>query len=514
MAQEGENRMSRYFMGIDVGTTGGRACIFDDSGNMVGQSYQEYLCHYPNPTWVEQYVGEMLPILYGVSKDAIASSGVKAEQIESVAFSMQGPVTCLLDENYELLTPLIGWQDLRGLPYFGEAIQKLENPLEYYQVTGGPLAPSNPIAKMVWLKNEMPDVWAKAKYISGGMEYFCKKFGSDEFVTDTTVAARTMLLDIDRKCFSEEMMNRLEIDITKYPKVVTSGTVVGTIKGDIVELTGLTEGTKLVMGAHDQNASTLGMGMIFPGQAGFTLGTAGLVTTITEESKRDEKALFIASPNASVGNYTIEGISFASASAYKWYRDIFCNAEVEAGRNLLLDPYDIINQQARKSKPGANGVTFLNFLQGAAGVLNDYNARAMFSGMTFSTTKGDITRAVMEGIVYEARSMTEAMADMGISVDEIRLSGGGSKSRTWCQMQADIFGVPIVLLQCSELSALGAAMLAGVGTGAFTDIKDAVEKCVHIKKKYVPNTETKEAYDKAYEKYKGCFEAMQKENAW
>lgn len=506
--------MSRYFMGIDVGTTGGRACIFDDLGNLVGQSYQEYPCHYPKPTWVEQYAGEMLPILYEASKRAIASSGVKSEQIEAVAFSMQGPVTCLLDENYELLTPLIGWQDLRGLPYFREAIQKLKNPMEYYQVTGGPLAPSNPIAKLVWLQKEMPQAWEKAKYISGGMEYFCKKFGSNEFVTDTTVAARTMLMDIDRECFSEEMMSRLEVDITKYPKVVTPGTVVGIIKDDIAELTGLAEGTKLVMGAHDQNASTLGMGMISPGQAGFTLGTAGLVTTITEDSKRDEKALFIASPNVSIGNYTMEGISFASASAYKWYRDIFCNAEVEAGKNLGLDPYDIINQQARKSKPGANGVIFLNFLQGAAGVLNDYNARAMFGGMTFSTTKGDITRAVMEGIVYEARTMTEAMQDMGISVNEIRLSGGGSKSRTWCQMQADIFGVPIVLLQCSELSALGAAMLAGVGTGTFKDIKDAVEKCVHIKKQYLPNPETKEDYDKAYMRYKNYFEAMNSGKAW
>jgi xylulokinase len=506
--------MNRYFMGIDIGTTGGRACIFDDEGNLIGSAYQEYPCHYPNDGLVEQYSAELLPALYRTSRDAIAASGLQPQLIEAISLSVQGPVLCLLDEKFELMTPLIGWQDLRGAAYIGEAAQLLQDVGEYYVETGSPLAASNPVGKLLWLKKECPKEWEECRYISTASEYFNKKFGADEFVIDPAMASRAMIMDIKNNCFSEKVLDRLGVDINKYPEIVPSGTVIGHINREIAEKTGLSEGTKLVMGSHDQNASTLGMGMIHKGLAGFTLGTAGLVTAVTDNPTYHEKGMLLVKPNASVGNYTLEGISFASASAYKWYRDTLCNAEVDAGSKLGVDAYDIMNQLARKSKPGANGVTFLNFLQGAAGIIHNYSAKGTFSGLTFSTTKSDLTRAVMEGIVYEVKMMTEAIKNMGIDIDEIRISGGGSRSRTWCQIHADILEMPIVLLQCSELSALGAAMLAGLGSGTFTDIEDAVDKCVHVEKKYLPNTNTEKAYKDAYKRYLDCYDAMSKGMIW
>ena len=506
--------MERYFMGIDIGTTGGRACIFDDEGNLVGRAYQEYPCHYPAKGLVEQYAAELLPVLYQTSKDAIAASGLNPQQIEALSLSVQGAVLCLLDEEFELMTPLIGWQDLRGATYIEEAARLLEDAGEYYVETGSPLAASNPIGKLLWLKNECPDEWEKCTYISTAEEYFNKKFGAESFVIDPAMASRTMVMDIQNNCFSEKVLNRLGIDSKKYPEIVPAGTVIGTITKEIAKKTGLAEGTKLVMGTHDQNASTLGMGMVEKGQAGFTLGTAGLVTAITEEPVYHEKGMLIVKPNASVGNYTLEGISFASASAYKWYRDTLCKAEVDAGNKLDVDAYDIMNQLARKSKPGANGVTFLNFLQGAAGVIHDYSAKGNFSGLTFSTTKGDLTRAVMEGVVYEAKMMLETFKDMGIDIEEIRISGGGSRSRTWCQIHADIFELPVVLLQCSELSSLGVAMLAAVGVGEFENIAEAVDNCVHVEKCYVQKKSTAEAYRNAYNRYLECYKALSQGKVW
>lgn len=506
--------MARYFMGIDIGTTGGRACIFDDSGNMVGMSYKEYPIHTPNPGWVEQYSAELLPVLYNVCRDAIAASGLPAEKVEALALSVQAPVVCLLDENYELMTPLIGWQDLRGLEYLGEAAELLGDVNAYYNETGGPFVASNPISKLLWLKHKVPEKWESCSYITSATEYFNKKFGADEVVIDNATASRLMIMDIREKCFSKMVVERLGIDENKLAKIVPCGSVIGEITAELSKLTGLATGTKLVMGAQDQNASTLGIGMLEEGQAGFTLGTAGLMTVVTKDVTAHDKGKLILKPNASVGNYTVEGISFAAASSYKWYRDTFCQSEKEAAEKLGISSYDIMNQLARKSRPGAGGVTFLNYLQGNAGAEHDYSAKGTFTGLTFATNKCDITRAVMEGIVYEEKTMMDAIVDMGLPITELRLSGGGANSRTWAQMHADILGVPIVILQTAELSALGVAMLAGIGVGAYKNMEDAVDKCVTIKKRYVPNEDLREEYDVAYQRFVDCYEALKDSNVW
>ena len=498
----------KNYMGIDIGTTGGRACIFDENGNLVGKAYCEYPSHYPQPTWVEQYAEEILPVLFQVCNDAIKSSPVTAEDIQAVAISSYSPVICLLDKDYNLLTPLIGWQDTRGLKYFMEAVGSVGNPAEYYGITGGPLAPTNPIAKFLWLKHEMPEEWEKAAYLADALSYFNLKFGAGELAIDTAAASRLMIMDIDNLRYSQTVCDRLGIDISKLPAIVEPGTLLGTISDEIAEKTGLAKRTKLVMGTLDQNASSLGMGLINPGQAGFTLGTAGLVTIITEKSSRHPGGCLMAKRNAGKNNFTLEGISFAAAASYKWYRDVFCLSEKEAAEKIGVDAYDIMNQLARLSKPGANGVTFLNFLQGAAGVIGNFSARGVFSGMTLSTTKADMTRAVMEGIVYEAKTIVNEIKDMGLNIDEMRLSGGGAKSRTWCQMQADIFGIPIILLQSSELTALGAAMLAAVGAGRFADIDEAVTNCVHIQKTYEPDPSNKDAYEDGYQRFIDCYNAL------
>lgn len=506
--------MSRYFMAIDIGTTGGRACIFDDEGELTGSAYSEFESHYPNPGWVEQYPEEMLPALHDSCRKAIAASGLRAEQIEAVAFSSAGAVLSLMDEQFELISPFISWQDIRGVSQYENFLQKLQDVGEYHEETGGLIAISSPVTKILWLKNEMPEAWEKATYLGSQIDYFNLRFGAEKFAVDLAVGSRYGVMDIHSASYNEELIKRLGVDGIQYPEIVPCGTVIGEINKDTAEKTGLIEGTKLVMGSLDQNASSMGMGMLKHGQAGFTLGTAGLMTTIIDKPQFHSGQKMIIKPNASVGNYTVEGLSMASASAYRWYRDELCKAERDASDRIGVDTYDIMNHLARKSKPGANGVTFLNFLQGAGGVLHDYRAKGTFTGLTFSTTKGDMTRAVMEGIVYEEKWMLDAIKDMGIEVTELRLAGGGAKSRTWCQMHADIIGLPVVLMQNPELSALGAAMLAGVGVGAFASIEDAIEKCVHIDKTYMPNPKYEKAYQKAYRKYQECYDAMSKGNIW
>ncbi len=208
-----------------------------------------------------------------------------------------------------------------------------------------------------------------------------------------------------------------------------------------------------------------------------------------------------------MNNWTIEAFSTAAASSFRWYRDTFCDLEVAAGKVLNEDTYNLITQQIDTVPPGANGITFLSYLQGASGARLNGNARGVFSGMSLGTTKADMARAVMEGICYEMTDILKAEAAAGIDINAIRLTGGAAKSPTWCQMLADITQKPIQLLQTSETGCLGAALYAGIGTGVYKDVNEAT-KSVRIMKTYEPNPKNFAAYEDAFKRFTDLYEAL------
>ena len=502
--------MSSYLIGIDAGTTGCKTCIFTPDGELVGSDYREYPCHYPRPGWVEQTPEDIVPAVFASCKDAIENANIRADEVLALGISTQGSVIGMLDKQGKLIRPFVGWQDLRGAPDGMDYLLSRISREEIYQITGDPVGTVFSNTKLAWLKMHEPENWEKTALFSTHQDYFLREFGADGYYTDLSSASRDGLLDIDSASWSEELHEILGIPLSKRPQVISKpGFVVGHISDEVAKKTGLLPGTPLCMGAHDQNCSTFGAGGVANGTAVLVMGTLGSCFVVSDRSIRDPNRKLVVKNNHGIGNYTIEAFSNAAASSFRWYRDTFGDYETSEGKRLGVNPFNLITSQIEHVKPGANGITFLPFLQGASGVRLNSNARGAFIGMTLGTTKAEMARAVMEGICYEMFDIIRAELSAGVEIEAIRLSGGASKSPLWCQMMSDIFGHPIQKLKTDETGCLGAALYAGVGVGVYRDCAEASAKTVHITETYQPNPENANAYNDAYNNFVEIYEALE-----
>ena len=501
--------MGKYLVGIDGGTTGCKACVFDFEGNCIGSDYREYPCYYPHPGWVEQTAEDLTPAIFATCKQAIQNSGVDPQEIVAMGFSAQGSVIGLLDENGELIRPWVGWQDVRGQePEIQEILSKISHD-EYYAITGDPLGMCFSIAKLVWLKNHEPENWAKTALFSTHEDYFLKQFGADGYYTDLSSSSREGCGDVNNHAWSEKINNLIGIPMSKRATVVTEpGKVVGHIGPEISEKTGLPVGCNICMGAHDQNCNTFGCGGIDDGTAVMVIGTFGSCFVISDKPIRDPNKKLVVKSNHGVGNWTIEAFSNTAASSFRWYRDTFGDLEVAAAKTCKQNVYNMLTHQMEDVPIGSKGVVFLPFLQGASGSRINAKAKGTFLGMDLGTTKDCMARSVLEGISFEMYDILRAEAAAGINVDTIRLTGGAANSPFWCQMLADITKCKIQTLVASESGCLGAALYAGIGSGIYKDCRDAVETAVKIKDEYVPNPDNFAAYDAAFERWCQAYDAL------
>lgn len=500
----------QYLIGLDGGTTGCKTCIFDLEGNLIASDYREYPCHYPHEGWVEQLAEELTPNFFDSIKTAIAKSKIDPDDIIGFGFSSQGSVIGLLDDNGELLRPFVGWQDLRGNPDGTNYLLQHMPREEIYRITGDPVGIIFSNGKLAWLKQNEPENWKKTAIFSTHQDYFLKEFGANGYYTDFSSASREGMMDIDNACWSQKMHDILDIPLSKRAEIVAEpGKVVGRIGARVAELTGMPEGTPICIGAHDQNCCTFGAGAINDGDCALVMGTFGSCFIVSDKSIRDPYGRLVVKGNHGVDNYTIEGFSNTAAASYRWYRDVLGGEERAKAAEKGVDPYELINKQVEQSPAGANGVTFLSYLQGASGARLNANARGTFIGMTLGSNKADMARSVMEGICYEMYDIINAELAAGIHLEAIRVTGGAAKSPLWCQMMADIFKRPIHILQTSETGCLGAALYAGIGVGAYKDCKEAAAK-VRIEQTYQPNSKNFDAYDKAYKRFVDVYEALDK----
>lgn len=499
--------MAQYLVGIDAGTTGCKTCIFDLDGTVIATDYREYACRYPKPGWVEQTSEDLIPPLFESCKAAVTSSGLDPKEIVALAISSQGSIIGLLDGAGTALRPWIGWQDVRGMPYIEKLQEKISRE-RYYEITGDPLGTVFSSTKLAWLKDNEPDNWAKTELFATEQEFINRQWGATEYWTDQSSASREGTADVNSFTWSKEIHDLLDIPLSKRAQLATGPKVLGEISGVVAEKSGLAEGTLLCLGAHDQNCSSYGAGAVDAGDTVMVIGTFGSCFVVIDQPVRDPNARLVVKPNHGLDNWTIEAFSTTSASAFRWYRDTFADLEVAVARPLREDPYDLITRAVSQVPIGADGVTFLPFLQGASGARINGNARGAFVGMSLASTKPHMARAVLEGICFEMRDILSAQAAAGIDIGTIRLTGGAAKSPMWCQMLADVFDRPIELLQTSETGCLGAALYAGVAAGVFPDCREAAARSVSVTKRYEPDPDAHQSYQPAFQRFVDLYEAL------
>jgi len=508
--------MGKYVMGIDVGTTGSKAMVIDMKGNIAGKGYREYKLSEPKPNWVEVGAKFLVDITFEAVKESVENSKVDPKEIEAIGFSVNRSSFCLMDKDLNVIDDkMIIWLDSRAEGIMEEMNAKI-SPERRNEITGMPGYNIFAAAKYYWIKKNEPETYAKTKYFASVDSLIMHAFGSDNFVAEISNGTVTGLMDVRTLDWSKELADALGFDLAKFPPLCKPAEVVGVIKADVAARTGLAVGTKIVAGSGDQQLSAMGAGVIKDGAVSPTIGTFGLLAiSLAKPDFSALKGLMIPS-SPTLGVFEVEGPQVSGATCYRWCRDVLCAEEVAEGEAKGIDPYVVMDgKYLQKSVPGSNGVLFYSALFGSGYPTWDTNATGMFLGLRSTHTKADMVRSVIEGITLEARHILESVLAAGVVMDDIiTITGGVSKSRTWCQTIADVMGRRIRTLIISDAAVLGAAGLAAIGAGLYGNPGDFVGGMVQFGEIYEPIPANVEIFDKSFAAYKAAYYGLKEKDVF
>jgi xylulokinase len=503
-------------MGIDVGTTGSKAMVFDLAGNIIGKGYREYKLNEPGPNRVEVGAEFLLGITFEAVKDAVDDAKVPKEEILAIGFSVNRSSFCLMDKDLKVIDDkMYIWLDSRAESIMEEMNAKI-SPQRRNEVTGMPGYNIFAAAKYYWIKKNEPQTYAKTKYFSTVASYIMHGFGSDKFAVEISDGTVTGLMDVQTLDWSKEMADKLGFDPAKFPPLCRPGEVVGTIKADVAAKTGLAAGTKIVAGSGDQQLAAMGAGVIRDGAVSLTIGTFGLLAIGL--AKPDFTALtgMMIPSSPILGVFEVEGPQVSGATCYRWLRDTLCAEDAQEAGKKGIDPYVVMGEKyIQKSPPGSNGVIFYSALFGSGYPTWDTNATGMFLGLRSTHTKADMVRAVMEGVTLESRHILESVLAAGVKMEDvITITGGASKSREWRQMTADIMNRKIRTLNVPDASLVGAAGLAAMGTGLFKNLDDMAGSMIRFGEVYSPVPANVEVYNKTFAVYRDAYFGLKEKNVF
>lgn len=499
--------MGRYLAGVDVGTSGARCSLFDLAGKQIATANREYGAVYPQPGWVEQDPELLIARTMEACRAAVERSGIKPAEIAAIGFCAQRSVTCPVDEQGTPVRWLLSWQDARTAAQV-EKLRQLVGEAEFYRTSGLPLGTTWIITKLLWMQENEPELYRRTHRFVQNQDLVLAAFGADEYYTDVGCMAFYGVWDVARLAWNEPFLSRLGLSAARFGKPTPAGTQVGSIGPAVAAKTGFAVGTPICVGAGDQNCSVVGMGAIRAGMGTVTLGTAGLAILCVDRPVAGFGGMMITN-HAVPGRWEVEGLSNAAASSLRWFRDVVGTAERQQEAAGGRDAYQALDALAAEAPAGSRGLLYLPYLATAGTPRWNPDARAAFLGLSLGHGRSELTRAVMEGVVLEIRDIMEQWLQAGMKVDILRIGGGATRSRLWCQIQADVYGRPVELLECDDSTGLGAALLGGVGAGLFASIEEGVGAMVKPAALVEPSPGRHQLYSELYEAYVRAYHGLQ-----
>jgi xylulokinase len=384
---------------------------------------------------------------------------------------MHGAV--LLDENNEVIRPALIWCDQRTESQTHELERTIGRP-ELINLTCNPPLTNFTLTKLLWVREHEPRNWDRVRKVMLPKDYVRLRL-TGESATDVADASGTLLLDVANRCWSSEVLRRTGIDISLLPALFESQQICGRISAEGANATGLAAATPVVAGAGDQAAGAVGIGVTRPGTVSATIGTSGVVFAATDRPSLDPQGRLHTFCHAIPNRWHVMGVTQAAGLSLRWFRDQF-GAGADDGR----DPYDRMCDEAAKIPAGSAGAFWVPYLMGERTPHLDPNARAAFVGLTASHTRAHLIRAILEGVAYSQKETFAILEEIGTPAARIRLGGGGARSPLWRQIQADVYGHNVETLVAEEGAAYGAAILAGVAAGAWSNVDQACEAVVQV----------------------------------
>ncbi len=506
------NSNEKYLMGIDLGTTGVKSVIYDLNGTEISKASKNTPTRYPRAGWLEQDAEVVIENVYATSKEAIEKSNLNPEDVAAVSFTHMCTTSVPVDKNGDFLHPIFIWQDTRGKEVIPEIKERLAKhgmtEEDDYEITGMPIASLYPYTKWLWFRKHEPELYSKTDKFITMQGLLTHAYTKEVYYEDKPDIAYQKIADANTYEYKKELADIYDLDLSLFPERKDPGTLAGHVPAEVSELTGLKEGTPVFVGTGDNRAATVGSGVAEDGEILVTIGTAAVACAYSSEPVRhaDGKIQIL---GHATGDWQVEANANAGASSLRWFKNKFAQLE-DAYADLTNDSvFNILGKLAAQSPAGANGVLFLPWLQGASTPRYDDNARGTFTGLSFSHEKSDIIRAVLEGVVYEIKTMlVEVEKTTGKPAEKYRITGGAANSDLWNQIQADIYGKPVETTKATEGAAIGAAMCAGIGLGVFDDFRDAIDNMVQVEKRYEPNSKNKEKYEKLFKLTQVAYDNM------
>jgi len=483
------------FLGLDVGTGGSRAVLIDEAGRVIAHATVEHAPFAsPQIGWAEQDPRDWWRACVGAIRKVLET--VSPEEIGAVSFSGQMHGSVFLDEADNVVRPALLWCDQRTSKQCDEITEKIGRK-RLIELVCNPAVTGFTLPKLLWVRENEPELWSRVRSILLPKDYVRLCLSGDN-ASDVADSSGTLLFDVQNRRWSDEMLDALDISRCLLPEVFESIEVTGKVSKAGAEATGLLEGTPVIAGAGDNAAGAIGMGIVKPGTVSATIGTSGVVFIVTDKPKLDLKGRAHTLCHAIPGRWHMTGVTLGAGLSLKWFRDTF-----GAGADFKQ-----LDAEASGVPAGSDGAIWLPYLTGERTPHLDPQARAAFVGLTASHTRGHAARAVMEGVAFSLRDSFEIFRELGSPMEAIRLGGGGAQSKLWRQIQADVYGQAVETIEVDEGAAFGAAILAGVGVGAWKSVDEACEKTIRVAERIEPDTESVEVLDRNYEAYKLLYQAL------
>ena len=496
----------KYLIGVDLGTSGVKTVLFDQTGKAVRWAATEYPLHQPQNGWAEQDPHDWWSACADTLRRVISDSGVDPADICGVGLSGQMHGLVMLDGHGQVLRDSIIWCDSRTADECAEITQKV-GAAKLIEITANPALTGFTAGKILWVRRHQPELYERCRQILLPKDYLRYKL-TGRYGAEYSDASGTNLLDVSGWRWSLEVLEKLEIDPQLLPPLHESCEVAGHVTGAAAALTGLKEGTPVVSGAGDNAAAAVGTGVVESGKAFATIGTSGVVFAHSDSVAIDPDGRVHTFCSAVPGSWTVMSCTLAAGMSLQWLRNNFFQAEMQAAAGLGENAYRFMDQQAELLPIGANRLLYLPYLMGERSPLLDPDARGVFFGLSAIHTKYDMLRAVMEGVIHSQRQCLDVLRGMGVVSSEILATGAGGSSALWRQMMADSFGIPVVTVQNREGPALGAAILAGVGTGLYPDIPQACRSIIKTNPPQQPDPESAAKYQPYYELFCALYPSL------
>lgn len=455
-----------YYLGVDIGTTSTKAVLFDKSGKILAADTVFYALETPSPLVAEQDPEEIFRAVLSSVRKTIRKSEIDTNQLKLVSFSSAMHSLIAVDAKGNLLTQSITWADTRSSKH-AKYIKERLNGHEIYLRTGTPIHAMSPLSKLLWLKDEKPEVFEEAAKFIGIKEFvFQELFG--EYVVDHSIASATGLFNLRELNWDKEALGVAGITPEQLARPVPTTHQLTGLVSEHALFMGIPEDVPFIIGASDGVLANLGVDAIEPGVLAVTIGTSGAIRTVTTEPKTDPKGRTFCYA-LTENHWVVGGPVNNGGIVLRWLRDEFASSEVETAKRLGIDPYDVLTKIAETVNPGADGLLFHPYLTGERAPLWDANARGSFFGLSIHHKKQHMIRAVLEGIVFNLYTVLLAVEELTGEPTRIQASGGFARSGMWRQLMADVFDKPVVIPESFESSCLGAVVLGMYAIGEVDD---------------------------------------------